>query len=258
MNILVDAAFGPDPGRWPLPSAGTPREYWLRAVAAAGQGRYAAAMADLDALDRVATDPSLTSLACSTRASLLRQLGGHLVARSWDGRAWALAGSDVDAGADALIGLAADALGVGRFTVSRRLLRRADDLLGGAGGRLAVRLAWVGAELAMVTGDGASAVAEAERAVELAAGLNSSRHAVKSQVVMAAALSSAGAFDESRAVADAGLISAERWDLIPLNWALACILTDVGSSAHSPSEICARRERLADTVRDRGGVWTAR
>ncbi len=258
MNTLREAAFGPDPGRWPLPSAGTPREYWLRAVAAAGQGRYAAAMADLDALDRTKTNPSLTSLAYSTRASLLRQLGGHLVARACDGRAWALADADVDAGADALIGLAADALGVGRFTVSRRLLRRADDLLGDTRGRLAVRHAWVGAELAMVTGDGASAVAEALRAVALAAGLTSSRHAVKSQVVLAAALSSAGAFDDSRAVADAASISAERLRLIPLNWALACLLTDLGSSVHSPSEICARRERLADTVRDRGGVWTAR
>ncbi|MFZ0833086.1 MAG: hypothetical protein WAM92_08390, partial [Mycobacterium sp.] len=38
---LAAAAFGDDPGRWPLPAATTPRELWLRAVAAGGQGRYA-------------------------------------------------------------------------------------------------------------------------------------------------------------------------------------------------------------------------
>ena len=54
----------------------------------------------------------------------------------------------------------------------------------------AVRLAWVSAELAMVTGDGAAAVGHAERAVELAAALGSARHAVKSDVVLAAALCS--------------------------------------------------------------------
>ncbi|KEG31865.1 hypothetical protein EN20_06585 [Mycobacterium tuberculosis] len=50
--------------------------------------------------------------------SLLRQLGWHTLARGWDGRALALAGADREAGADALIGLAADALGVGRFAAA--------------------------------------------------------------------------------------------------------------------------------------------
>ena len=58
--------------------------------------------------------------------------------------------------------------------------------------RLPVRLAWVSAELAMATGDGATAVGHAERAIELAAALGSVRHAVKSDVVLAAALCSAG------------------------------------------------------------------
>ena len=33
-----DAAFGAEPGRWPLPIAHTPHQLWQRAVAAAGQG----------------------------------------------------------------------------------------------------------------------------------------------------------------------------------------------------------------------------
>ena len=125
---LANAAFGDDPGRWPLPAATTPYELWLRAVVAGGQGRYGSALADLATLRRGPRGP-LVSLAHSTRASFLRQLGWHEPARTWDGRASALAGADPEAGADALIGLAADALGVGRFAASGRALSRAADLL---------------------------------------------------------------------------------------------------------------------------------
>src|SRR6266404_5294128 len=100
MNIVLsNAAFGDDPRRWPLPPASSPYELWLRAVAAGGQGRYGSAMADLAGLLR--RDDPLASLAHSTRASFLRQLGWHIRARRWDGRAIATAGSDPEARADA-------------------------------------------------------------------------------------------------------------------------------------------------------------
>src|SRR4051812_3828206 len=130
--VLANAAFGDDPRRWPLPSATTPHELWLRAVAAGGQGRYGSAMADLDGVCRLLAGGPLVSLTLSTRASFLRQLGWHDRARRWDGRALALAGVDPEAGADALIGLAADALGVARFAASAAALRRAADLLTGS------------------------------------------------------------------------------------------------------------------------------
>ena len=101
------------------------------------------------------------SLAQSAQASFLRQLGWHDRARGWDGRALAVAGDDPEGRGDALIGLAADALGVGRFAASAEALGRAKGLLGDGPPRLAVRLAWVSAELAMATGDGAAAVAHA-------------------------------------------------------------------------------------------------
>jgi hypothetical protein len=257
MNFLARAAFGDDPGRWPLPAPQTPHQTWHRAVVAGGQGRYASAFADLDALGR-ASGP-LTSLAFSTRASFLRQLGWHVGARSWDGRALALAGSDTEAAADALTGLAADALGTGRFAASHRLLGRVRGVIGDAPpGRLSVRLRWVSAELAMFTGDGAAAVGHAERAIGLAESTGSVRHAVKSNVVMAAALCSAGDLAASRRVADAALAATERFGLVPLSWALACLLADVGSAAHPQDRIEAIREESADTVRRRGGVWAHR
>ncbi|TFV55279.1 hypothetical protein E4P42_23255, partial [Mycobacterium sp. PS03-16] len=69
--VLSDAAFGARPERWPLPTATDPHDRWLRAVAAGGQGRYAAALADLAHLSGTAA----ASAAMSTRASFLRQLG---------------------------------------------------------------------------------------------------------------------------------------------------------------------------------------
>jgi hypothetical protein len=253
-NVLVNAAFGDAPKLWPLPSASTPHDLWLRAVAAGGQGRYGSAMADLNGVCRQQRGGPLVSLAHSTRASFLRQLGWHNRARRWDGRATALAGSDAEAGADALIGLAADALGVGRLAASATALRRARALLTeSAPPRLPVRLAWVTAELAMASGDGAAAVKHAQRAVELATTLGSARHAVKSDVVMAAALCSAGQIDASRQVADAALHDTERLGTIPLRWALACLLANIGSARHTAADVLRIRNECAATVRRRGG-----
>ena len=269
MCDLTAVAFGADPGRWPLPAASTATDLWLRAVAAGGQGRYASALTDLDSLARASPGGTLTSLAFSTRASFLRQLGGHGSARAWDGRAWRVAGSDVIAQSDALVGLAADALGVGRFALSAQLLSRARDCLNegttdtaayspGGSGRLPVRLAWVSAELAMFTGEGATAVRHADRAAEVASRLYSARHLAKSHVVLAAALCSAGDASAARRVADDALETTENLGLIPLSWALTCLLADIGSATHPPPHIAAVRDRLAEAVRHRGGPWTAR
>jgi hypothetical protein len=259
MNTLADAAFGADPGHWPLRSASTAEQHWLRAVAAGGQGRYAVAQAELEAVSRTGAGDRTGSLAASTRASFLRQLGWHDHAREWDGRALAIAGSDADARVDALIGLAADALGVGRFPLSARLLERATELVDATdSARLPVRLAWVGAELAMFTGHGAAAVGHAERAVAFAAPLGSVRHAVKSGVVLAAALCSAGSIERSQHVADAALEATERHGLVPLTWALACLLVDIGSASREPEELVALRDACAGVVHARGGVWSDR
>lgn len=256
---LDEAAFGPHPDLWPLTRATSQRDRWLRAVAAGGQGRYGSAMAELGELCRTAPHGPLLSLAHSTRASFLRQLGGHDQARGWDGRAWAAAGADPEAGVDALVGLAADALGVGRLALSARLLARAERLIDGSGpARLPVRLQWVSAELDMAGGDGAAAVPHAERAVELSEATGSPRHAVKSAVVLAAALCCDGRLEQARAVADVALADTDRYGLVPLRWALGCLLADIGSAVHPPAHIVAVRDAAADTVRRRGGVWSRR
>lgn len=256
---LTEAAFGADPQLWPLPAASAPHDRWLRAVAAGGQGHYGSALAELDEIVRTERPCPTISLAHSTRASFLRQLGGHDLARRWDGRAWTLAGADPEAGGDALVGLAADALGVGRLAASSRLLQRARELLdASAPPRQPIRLGWVSAELAMADGDGATAVVHAEGAVGLADTLGSIRHAIKSQVVLSAALCCAGRLDDARKIADAAFAETARSGLVPLRWALGCLLADIGSTTHSAQQVVAIRDAAADTVRRGGGVWSRR
>ncbi|MHA7651535.1 hypothetical protein ACX9NE_21830 [Mycobacterium sp. ML4] len=264
--MLFDAAFGGSPGSWPLPTATTVRQLWLRAVAAGGQGRYGSAYADLATLRGQVPARPLASLAHSTHGSFLRQLGWHTLARGWDGRAFALAGDDPEARTDALVGLAADALGVGRLAAASTLLTRADAALRGAelgpltADRLMVRRGWVGAELAMAAGDGSTAVRRAEEAVEKARNMTggSARHRVKSDVVLAAALCSAGAVKRARAVAERAFQDAQRLGLTPLRWALACLLIDTGSVTVEPQglpELAEIRDICAGEVQRAGGTW---
>lgn len=255
---MSEPAFGSNPGAWPLATASTPHALWLRAVAAGGQGRYAAAEADLDRLLRVMDRGQLASLAFSTRGSFLRQLGWHDRARFYDGAAWALSGGTGDAAADALIGLAADALGVGRFAASERALARAADLMPTAAStRLPIRLAWVSAELAMCRGD-SSAVEHAQRAVELAVQVPSVRHRIKSLLVRAAARCASGDLDAARRDGDRALSQTAEHGLVPLQWAAASLLAGIGSAQSSEREITEVRRSCAETVIRRGGVWRSR
>jgi hypothetical protein len=258
-RTLAAAAFGNQPQSWPLPSAMTPNQLWLRAVACGGQGRYGSAYRDLAVLRRSVSGGRLVSLAHSTQGSFLRQLGWHTQARGWDGRALALAGTDSEARADALIGLAADALGVGRFAAAATLLTQADSVLVSATvpDRLPVRRRWVGAELAMASGEGDIAVRHAEEAVEVAQAMAvaSVRHRVKSDVVLAAALCSAGSTERARAIAEAALEATERLELVPLRWALACLLIDIGSVTFAVPDLREIRDVCAGQVRRAGGTW---
>lgn len=255
-TVLEAAAFGGEPYRWPLPPATTPRDRWLRAVAAGGQGRYAIAAAELAAVRREVRSGPLASLAHSTQASFIRQLGRHADARHWDGRALALAADDPEAHVDALLGLAADALGVRRLAASAALLHRAQESLRRATpARLPLRWQWVSAELAMACADGAAAVLHAQRAVALAAEYPSVRHQVKSQVVHAAALCSAGRVGEARVVAADAFAAAATLHLTPLQWALASLLADIADDPEQARRLISIRDDCASQIRRAGGVW---
>ena len=151
-----------------------------------------------------------------------------------------------------MIGLAADALGLGRFALAAALLARLRSAVAAdMPARLRLRSHWVAAELGMVSGNHGAAARHAEQAAELATGYPSVRHRVKSDVVLAAALCSTGDVGRARAVAEGAFAEAEQYGLIPLRWALACILADIGGN----DDAAAVRDACARVIVHRGGVW---
>ncbi|MFI9506440.1 hypothetical protein [Nocardia sp. NPDC052566] len=283
-DALVEAAFGPRPGHPAagLPEAANPHDHWLRAVILGGQGRYAAARAELRRIRaNNSSGPVLRSLADSTEGSLLRQLGWHAKAAEYDGRAAALIlplvaaapdrgrldGNRTEPGAnqpasppdstaalcDALTGLAADALGTGRLALAARLLKRGQELAGDRiGWRANIRWHWVTAETALA--GGMPALEAAETAVALAGRAPSLRHRVKSMLLLAAANAAAGQHDRAAELATtvAGLCRAH--ELLPLRWAGAMLraglaVDDTASDGGPAAEAAA----CAQIIARRGG-----
>jgi hypothetical protein len=180
-------------------------------VVLGARGRYAAASALLDGLRADPSAPeSIRAHASVTRAAHLRQLGGHAAARRWDARGLAIAtttepawrsrpvgdpaGLDLQAARlDALIGLAADAIGLGELETADRLLHRVErDIVRHISWRLSVRLSWVRAELALSRGRPNEAVRCAGRAVDRARSQGAVRHEIKSELILLVSESAAG------------------------------------------------------------------
>ncbi|MGV9677994.1 hypothetical protein ACWDSJ_22185 [Nocardia sp. NPDC003482] len=267
-TVFADAAFGARPGLGAaeLPPIDDAVDAWLCAVVLGGQGRYAAARARLRAVRIDTRDPVLASLATSTEASLLRQMGWHARASALDGRALALAvggsaglGDEADpdraeAVCDALTGLAADALGTARPALANRLLERCQKILSDSPDRWRsrVRWHWVAAETALAAPGLAPEPARvrAERAVELADAGPSVRHRVKSRLLLAAATAAAGELDRARALAADVADRTREHGLLPLAW--ACAMLRSGLSPDSSA--AAESAQLAAALARYGGV----
>uniref|UniRef100_UPI0024557AD6 hypothetical protein n=1 Tax=Nocardia carnea TaxID=37328 RepID=UPI0024557AD6 len=185
---------------------------------------------------------------------------GYAAARfttaSRGGRGYHRAPDVLDAAADALTGLAADALGTGRLALAARLLDRCSALLADAGyvpgpaangvpagpcapagedrSRALVRLHWVRAETALAGGQGQQALAEAEAARALAECGPSIRHQVKSRLLVAAAAAVTG--DTGRAAELATRVDTQCREsgLLPLRWACAMLRSGLPASAGEP------------------------
>ncbi len=263
-RVLLGAAFGADPGRHPLPPAATDEQAWWRGVALGGQGRYAAAAAVLGELVGPGNRVVLRSLALSTLASHRRQVGAHTDARRADGAALALLGRRADllteegegagrlrasACCDALVGLAADALGPGRTALARALLARAVPHREAADPRCAVRWSWVAAETELWAGSPGAAARHARTAGERAAAGASVRHRVKSDLVVAAV-------DGDGAAARSVLVEAERHGLLPLAWAAEMLLAaTTPSGAPGGRARAGRNTARHDLLAHRGAGW---
>lgn len=241
-GVLHDAAFGARPDLEVSAVPPDPRERWLAAVVLGAQGWYARAATLLDEL-MLGADPVLAALAAATFASHRRQLGGHADARRLDaaglgrlagvtvGRTGehdpAFAGLVALARSDLLVGLAADAVGLGRLAEARRLVAAADASVPAAGWRAGVRAGWVRAEIELAAGRAADAVRHAEPAAEAALAGPSSRHQVKSSLVLGAALAASGHGARAARLVSPALDQAADLGLVTLEWPAAMIMAEL-------------------------------
>ncbi|MDT7699471.1 MAG: hypothetical protein QOJ30_1796 [Pseudonocardiales bacterium] len=265
---LWSTAFGPCPGVSVVsPRRADPTARWTAAVALGGQGRYAGAAALLEALAANPRTPrALAAHAAVTRASHLRQLGGHGAAARFDGLGirLATAAGRSDPGAtelgidarsalvDGLVGLAADAVGRADVGAATSLLTRADAVLEDcAAPRPTIRAGWVRAELALLRGDPAVAVRAAAAAVAGARRWGSARHLLKSRLVaevagilaaragLAEGTGSAGSGGSARL--DALAEEAGELGLVPLRWAALLAAAGLAGAATDDPPV-GRRE----------------
>lgn len=259
---LRAAAFGARPDAAVRVRPGmSAADRWLVAVTLGGQGRYAAAAAVLDdLLTAPGVPPAVAAHAAVTLAAHRRQLGGHATARRLDALGLRLAsaappgpldadGTDARAArVDALVGLAADAIGLGAVSETQRLLDAAAGVLRGhPAWRPAVRLGWVRAELALLRDDAVAAVVPARTALELATAAGSVRHVLKSRIVHAVAEAVAGGA-ASLAVTelDAAAEHAERVGLLSLAWPARYAAADLTQEA--PNGVSTANEPAARTA----------
>jgi hypothetical protein len=151
--------------------------------------------------------------------------------------------------ADALLGLAADNLAMGRIAAARRLAARA--VAEDGRWRATVRAGWVGAEIELAAGRPAEAVAPARRAAEAARERGARRHVVKSDIVLGVTLSAAGDAGDREAaleLVESALSEAEKCELYSLIWVAARVAADFGAQ-HAEKYRFRSREVLHAVLR---------
>ena len=223
-----------------MPSAADPAHRWHAAVRWGALGRYLPAWrllapddGDLTEVWSASTDPSVSSLSWSTRASHARQVGAVEQARRWDENAIALAVDD-ESRADALVGITADMLAAGDVSSALASLPGAQAIAEQAGWRTATRAAWVGAEISLARQDTEAAVTHARQALLRSRG-HSLRHRTKSEAILAASLLATaprpgadGLVGEIRALLRRAFEASRQHGWITLQWPLALIALDLG------------------------------
>jgi tetratricopeptide (TPR) repeat protein len=245
---------------------------WLLGVCLASAGRYGGALEVLDPLvagHGAAENRVLAALASATVASVHRQLGRHSVAQGYDERA--LEGSDGagEAGFDALLGLAADAVGLGDLGTAEARLAEAAALAEGRGEgdwwRQRVRLGWVRAEVALLDERPEAAVAAAHDAVELAEHSGAPRHVAKGLLFLGVGHLEAGRTDQAAAVLRRAGLLAESLGTLPLQWPVRAVLGALLAADHpqdSAQALASARRAVtaiaADLPEDLRGPWLAR
>jgi hypothetical protein len=226
---------------------------WLLAVCQSAAGRFGQALRVLDELLPVSVDDPLErrvvgAIGEATSGSIARQLGRHGQARDHDEVALMLSAATGEAGFDALLGLAADAVGLGDAPAARDHLEAARDLTDAHAEwwRQRVRVGWVQAEVALLEDRPDDAVVFAAASVDLAEQAGAPRHVAKGLLFQGVAQVEAGRQVEAASnLRRAGLL-AESLGTLPLLWPARAVLgTLLGERDEQESLRCLRSARRA-------------
>lgn len=164
---------------------------WLQAYIHNCFGEFEEALLLAMEVAQDSRDGELASKALVTAASTLRQTNRHLAARPLDESALRLAPDDAIA-THALIGLAADAAGLGRERECGEHIDAAATRAAAGDWRARVRLAWVRCEHAMIAGRPRKAATHARDALDRSRAAKARRHEAKSLLFLAFSLRDAG------------------------------------------------------------------
>ncbi len=230
---------------------------WLLGVCLGAAGRYGRALEVLEprVVDLVTAESRVfAALAGATIASLHRQLGLHQDAAGYDEAALAVA-EDMDSAEgrfDAVLGLSADAVGLGDAETAAARLDEAASLIGERADwwRQRVRLGWVRAEVALLTGEAAAAVEASLAAVDLAEHSGAPRHVAKGLLFAGVSQVEANRPAAATATLRRAALLAESLGTLPLQWPVRAVLgTLVAGVDDAESDRCLDAARRAvDTI----------
>lgn len=242
---------------------------WLLGVALGAGGRYGGALTVLSPLVDAGRAAEATperrlfaAMAAATIASVHRQLGRHAVARASDLEALALSDGTGEAGFDALVGLASDAVGLDEPDEAAQRLEQARALVPPRSDewwRQRVRLGWAEAEVQLLDGQVDGAVDTALQAVERAEQARAPRHVAKGLLILGIAqvsggTASAAGHDPDPAVTlRRAATLAESLGTVPLIWparALHGALVSDDDPAESAKSLAAARAAVLTLAGD--------
>ncbi len=247
---------------------------WLLGVALGASGRYGTAIATLtpvleagEKAKKAGPARVFGAMAGASLGSIRRQLGRHTEARAFDERGLALTEGAGEHAFACLLGLAADAVGLGETATAHENADKANELLPERPAewwRQRVRLDWVRAEIALLEEDPETAVDAAEAAVERAEKAKAPRHVAKSLLFQGVAQIQNGDLDGAAALRRCATL-AEGLGALPLVWPsralLGALLADTDEAESSASLGAARSAVLAiagDLPDDLREEWLAR
>lgn len=244
------------------------RAAWLLGMGYSATGHFGRA---LTVLTSVAEDdslaPELRSMPASAVASVQRQLGRAADARHWDQTAVDSAGSNEEARCDALLGLAADFVGLGDDQAATGALREVEALVAQRPlwWRQRIRMDWVRSEIALLTDQPGPARTAAERALDLAEEAGAPRHVAKSLLFAGVAATAANQLGEAVDLLSRAAVLAEGLGARPLIWPSRAMLGAL--QAQSAAEESAHnleaarvivRDIAADLPTSLAADWLAR